>query len=143
MPVQNINIAIQEVESAFTPELPYPPKPDHNICKLLNTTDRYDCFPEDGASQEKCEMRGCCWLPTNAGTNNNITNDVPLNVPYCFYPSDYNRYVFRNISEAAFGIEAILERKFRSPYPDDVKILKMTFRFETEDRLRIKVSSKH
>lgn len=128
------------MERTFTSDLPYPPKPDYNICKLLNETDRFDCFPEDGASQEKCEMRGCCWVPPNPGSKSKNIQDVPLNIPYCFYPSNYISYSFKNISRAAFGIEAILERQFRSPYPDDVKILKMTFRFETKERLRIKVS---
>lgn len=116
-------------------DLPYPPKPDSNVCKLLNESERFDCFPEDGANPEACELRGCCWLPAKSQSK----NEVPLNIPYCFYPPNYNTYSFINISEAAFGVEAILERKFRSSYPDDVKTLKMTFIYESKDRLRVKV----
>lgn len=43
--------------------LPVPPKPDYAQCKLLNNEDKFDCFPENGATQESCEARGCCWIP--------------------------------------------------------------------------------
>lgn len=122
-------------------DLPYPPKPDWNDCKLPKESDRFDCFPEDGANQKDCETRGCCWLPAKSEPKKKNKKDVPLNVPYCFYPPNYESYSFVNISQTAFGIEAFLERKYRSPYPEDVKILKMIFKFETKDRLRVKVSS--
>lgn len=107
------------------------------MCKLVKDSERFDCYPEDGANQKDCETRGCCWLPAETGTK----FGVPLDVPYCFYPSNYNGYSFVNITKEAFGIEALLQRTYRSPYPDDVKILKMVFRFETMERLRVKVIS--
>lgn len=134
------NFKQDEVQFNLFRELPNPPKPDINVCKLVNESERFDCFPEDGANQKTCELRGCCWLSVNSELKDEQQEDVPLNVPYCFFPPNYNKYSFINISEAAFGIEAILERKFRSPYPDDVNVLKMTFRFETKDRLHVKVS---
>lgn len=36
-----------------------------------------DCHPQPGASQERCEARGCIWC----------TTDVP-NAPWCFFPED-------------------------------------------------------
>uniref|UniRef100_A0A493SZN8 P-type domain-containing protein n=1 Tax=Anas platyrhynchos platyrhynchos TaxID=8840 RepID=A0A493SZN8_ANAPP len=38
---------------------------------------RVDCHPQPGASQERCEARGCTWC----------TTDVP-NAPWCFFPED-------------------------------------------------------
>jgi hypothetical protein len=43
----------------------------------VTEADRFDCWPEIWlASQQKCEMRGCCWNPS-------LDNDVP----FCFYPT--------------------------------------------------------
>lgn len=105
----------------------------------MQSNDKFDCFPEDGANQKDCEMRGCCWASGKSNQKNMGEKDTPLNVPYCFYPPNYQTYTFINITNEAFGVEALLERKYRSPYPDDVKLLKMVFRFESKDRLRMKV----
>lgn len=45
------------------PLLPAPPKPDYAQCKLLRNENKFDCFPENGVTQESCEARGCCWIP--------------------------------------------------------------------------------
>jgi Trefoil (P-type) domain len=56
---------------------------------------RFDCHPLDGASQERCEERGCCWRepdkqgPTNVNSSNNGLGSAKfghLGVPLCFYP---------------------------------------------------------
>lgn len=121
-------------------QLPPPPKPDYSQCKLLNNSEKYDCFPEEGATVDACEARGCCWIPLQ--TNNKALN-VPLNVPYCFYPPNYKSYTYVNVSETAYGLNAFLRRQFRSPYPDDVEIIRMDIRYETSNRVHIKVIENH
>lgn len=115
--------------------LPSPPKPDYAQCELLTNAEKYDCYPEDGASADACEARGCCWIQLE----NENEGNVPLNVPYCFYPPNYESYTYLNITETAYGLNAYLRRKYRSPYPNDVEIIKMDVRFETSTRLHIKV----
>ena len=44
-------------------DLPDPPAPDTATCTAMRNADRFDCFPQDGANQELCEARGCCWVP--------------------------------------------------------------------------------
>lgn len=116
-------------------ELPPPPKPDYNQCKLLNDTEKFDCYPEDGANVQACEARGCCWIPHKMKKK----LDVKLDVPYCFYPPNYNSYTYINVTETAYGLTAFLRRKYRSPYPNDVETIKMDVRFETSNRLHVKV----
>lgn len=43
--------------------LPLPRRAPLAECSSFGNDDRFDCFPEDGATQEKCEARGCCWVP--------------------------------------------------------------------------------
>lgn len=121
-----------------TKELPLPPKPDYNQCKILKDKEKFDCFPEDGADRSKCEERGCCWIPLKHKSKR--LKGVSLDVPYCFYPVNYQSYKYVNMTETAFGLVAYLKRSFRSPYPNDVETVKMTVRYETENRLHIKVS---
>ncbi|XP_062438890.1 maltase-glucoamylase-like [Rhea pennata] len=50
---------------------------DLQCSRELPVKSRIDCHPQPGASQEKCEARGCTWCST----------DVP-NAPWCFFPED-------------------------------------------------------
>ncbi len=42
-------------------------------------TQRVDCYPETGASQQTCEARGCLWKAVAGGNT--------ANEPYCYYPA--------------------------------------------------------
>ena len=42
----------------------------------MNRALRRDCHPEPDATQERCELRGCCWYPSGG--------------PWCFYPAEGN-----------------------------------------------------
>lgn len=124
-----------------TKELPPPPKPDYDQCKATKDANRFDCYPEDGASAQKCEARGCCWVPKKSKLKRKKI-DVPLNVPYCFYPPNYQSYKYVNMTYTAYGLEAYLKRSYRSPYPNDVETIKMVVKYETENRLHVKVRCK-
>lgn len=118
-------------------ELPLPPKPDYAQCKLLNDLEKFDCLPEDGANANACEARGCCWVELKTEKEQKTS----LNVPYCFYPPNYQSYSFLNVTETAYGLNAFLRRKYRSPYPNDVEIIKMDVRYDTSTRLHVKVNA--
>ncbi|KAK4877010.1 hypothetical protein RN001_009516 [Aquatica leii] len=114
-----------------------PPKPNYEQCKLVKDEERFDCYPEDGANVAGCEARGCCWMPLKSKTKKKKLN-VPLDVPYCFYPPNYETYKYVNITETAYGLTAFLKRSYKSAYPDDVEVIKMTVKYESENRLHIK-----
>lgn len=120
--------------------LPPPPPPGPEECKLVNDIDKFDCYPEDGASEENCIARGCCWVASQFNHIDKVNGTVPLNTPYCFYPANFSTYKYVNVSETAFGLIIFLNRSYRSPYPNDAEILKMIVKYENENRLHVKVS---
>lgn len=141
------NIMRQVVEKvAHTSPVIRPPKSaSFKQCANISDELKFDCYPEDGANESRCKARGCCWVPKKKLLNeehneNNRTQNTPLNVPYCFYPLIYGGYKFINITETPSGSVSFLQRTFKSPYPDDVAVIRMDIRYEAERRLRIKVT---
>lgn len=114
-------------------------------CEQISDEFKFDCYPEDGATESRCKARGCCWVSRNKkllnkdSVENSRVHHASLNVPYCFYPSGYGGYKFINITETPSGSISFLKRTFKSPYPGDVAVIRMDIRYETEQRLRIKV----
>ncbi|XP_077865950.1 lysosomal alpha-glucosidase-like, partial [Saccoglossus kowalevskii] len=106
---------------------------------------RFDCFPEDGVTQSKCEARGCCWrLPKSSGNHTTPPRRggrlLPTqDVPYCFYPSDYPTYSLSNLKETDYGYTGDLRRSTHSYYPKDIMQLKLDVYFETNTRLHFKI----
>lgn len=111
--------------------LPLPPQVDPASCSNFRDVERIDCYPENGASKTGCQNRGCCWATPLVQST--------LNVPYCFYPRGYGGYTILNISETSYGLEAYLNRTFRSAYPKDIAVIKMIVKFEDESRIHIKI----
>lgn len=131
-PVQNNNFDVPYCFYKNMTALPPPPKPESSTCSKFHDVERMDCYPENGASESGCGNRGCCWAPP--------TGLTALNVPYCFYPRGYCGYNLLNITKTAYGLDAYLNRTFRSAYPRDVRVVKMVVKFEQENRLHIKIS---
>lgn len=113
-----------------------PPSPDYRQCKLLSNDQKFDCYPESGANAKACESRGCCW----AAPNEFDAGNIGMNVPYCFFPPNYASYTYVNVTETPFGLVSFLKRRFKSAYLEDVETIKMTVRYETENRLHVKVN---
>ncbi|XP_071510130.1 lysosomal alpha-glucosidase-like isoform X1 [Diadema antillarum] len=114
-------------------------------CTQTNDNLRFDCYPESGASQSKCEARGCCWAPAKSGDVKpprrwNTTKGGPqINVPYCYYPSDYPGYSFNGIATTSYGYTVNFTRSTKSYYPNDIMNLRLDAYFENDNRLRIKI----
>ena len=64
---------------------------------MIDVDFRFDCHPGEGATEERCLARGCCWIaPNNRNEIKHATNLSERNnrivrhtVPYCFYPEGY------------------------------------------------------
>ncbi|XP_066291230.1 lysosomal alpha-glucosidase-like isoform X2 [Branchiostoma lanceolatum] len=94
-------------------------------CPDEDNAHRFDCYPEDFATQEKCEARGCCWRKPNG-------------VPFCYFPPDYPSYSLGEVKSTPLGATAVLTRtNASSPYPKAVNQLTMDLRFETDTRLHL------
>lgn len=109
-------------------------------CGHVDDNHRFDCYPELGASQQKCEARGCCWAPAKSRRENALDPaGVKLDVPYCYYPLDYPGYANGVPTPTNYGFTANLTRTTKSYYPNDILNLKMDVYYETDSRLRVKI----
>ncbi|GAB6022667.1 hypothetical protein CHUAL_006760 [Chamberlinius hualienensis] len=99
-------------------------------------------------SHVQCLQRGCCWDPL---PNQNISGPyreeypqgrypIHIGAPPCYYPQDYPTYKYDSVQTTNTGYVAYLSRTVPSPFPNDVPQIKIDIYFETEYRLRIKIS---
>lgn len=106
-------------------------------------TAKIDCFPTNGATKDKCEALGCIWspvesvekhnevtvafpdMPFDVSTKSLLEGEVPeqikIDVPWCYFPDDYNGYhvVERSISGDKFK----LKRNRTSGFANDISDL--------------------
>ncbi|XP_015511679.1 lysosomal alpha-glucosidase-like [Neodiprion lecontei] len=105
-----------------------------NIPKAL----RFDCHPEDGASQLSCTNRGCCWNPID--DDNDSENMYRLDAPFCYYPEDWPGYEFINSTIKGNDFSGFLIRKVKSFYNDDIPVIKMETTTLSDSILRVKIN---
>jgi len=101
----------------------------NNFCSVTSDVYKFDCFPRGNGDQKSCEERNCCWSP----------NAPNSQVPWCYYPSNYNNYKVINVTKTRNKIVAFFNLTTSTNYKDDVKLLCMDISFQTALRLRIKV----
>ncbi|XP_067246031.1 sucrase-isomaltase, intestinal [Chanodichthys erythropterus] len=99
-------------------------------CPNIPDGERVDCFPDGGASQQKCLERACCWSPLNE-----------TNVPWCFFSKNHGYSVVSENKPDSTHIEAKLTR-MDSPslFGADIKELTFYAEMQTENRFRFKIT---
>ncbi|XP_029026154.1 sucrase-isomaltase, intestinal-like [Betta splendens] len=102
-------------------------------CPNIPHAERVDCYPDGGASQQKCEQRGCCWTPLTES-----------NVPWCFFPANQGYVVESKEEPNRFELRAQLKR-LASPslFGGDVQELALHAEMQTSNRLRFKIYDPH
>lgn len=92
---------------------------------------RFDCYPERGVvvTEDLCRARNCCFVRTE-------TNGVP----WCFYPPDFPSYNLVALNETETGLSGKLVRTRKTYYPKDVEVLQLDVLFESDSRLRVKIT---
>ena len=111
-------------------------------CDQPDNSKRFDCFPGQLADEKSCEARGCCWKPVlikDKFIDYVIRLERPINVPFCFFPTNYNGYHLSDIHDTSVGKSALLNRKTKSGWPKDINVLQVDVFYESSTRLRIKV----
>ncbi|KAM7452410.1 hypothetical protein ABFA07_000090 [Porites harrisoni] len=104
-------------------------------CSQIADAYRFDCYPEDGASEQNCLNRGCCWRPPSA----EVDGKVPLNIPYCFYPTNYGyKLVSKEKTQTGYLLR-LVKQGHPGPYGKDIENLTVDVRFETRERLHFKI----
>ncbi|KAL4706223.1 hypothetical protein ACJJTC_018407 [Scirpophaga incertulas] len=100
------------------------------VCAKFDDNMRFDCFPQANANENDCIKRGCCWgVPDHRGAN----------IPYCFYPPQYDTFKFLNMTEDKHSITVYYEKARPSGYPDDFEIARIDFKYLSDDTLQIKI----
>ncbi|XP_064651358.1 lysosomal alpha-glucosidase-like isoform X1 [Lineus longissimus] len=121
-----VDSMVQDTPWCFYPSST-PPDPK---CNVPDPT-RLDCYPESGASPDKCKAKGCCWVPASSTANG---------IPYCFYPADNSTgYNMSQPQPTSFGYTTKLTRNKHSHWPDDVMTLQMDLMMETKTRDHFKI----
>ncbi|XP_071390650.1 sucrase-isomaltase, intestinal [Centroberyx affinis] len=99
-------------------------------CPSIPLAERVDCFPDAGASKQKCEQRGCCWGPLDE-----------RNVPWCFFSSNHGYTVESVETSSALAIKARLKRKDSpSLFGADIEELSFHAIMKSHNRLQFKIS---
>ncbi|XP_056135894.1 lysosomal alpha-glucosidase isoform X2 [Lampris incognitus] len=117
--------------------------PNLETCSLIPEAWRFDCYPERGTVVTKamCEARSCCFIPTSASSS---TSSQPRTgrdgVPWCFYPQEFPTYSLVSINDTALGQKGKLEKQVRTYYPRDILTLELELWYETEKRLRVRIT---
>lgn len=123
-------------------------------CEDVPLSERFDCLPSATPNQEECVARGCCWkevlevpkrekpfpAPRIHQPTHGFSQDVPLNIPFCYYPKDYHGYHFTNLTPSDLGYQGYMSRNSPSGYSGDVDTLYFEVRMETDSRIRIKIT---
>ncbi|XP_071751949.2 sucrase-isomaltase, intestinal [Centroberyx gerrardi] len=99
-------------------------------CPSIPLAERVDCFPDAGASKQKCEQRGCCWGPLDE-----------RNVPWCFFSSNHGYTVESVDTSDLHAIKAHLKRKDSpSLFGADIEELSFHAILKSHNRLQFKIS---
>lgn len=91
---------------------------------------RFDCHPEDGATQERCEARKCCWKSKNSNE---------ISVPICYYPSDFPNYEVTSNDPTDFGQRIQIVKSQTIYMPNEILKLTVDLIYETQQRFRIRI----
>ncbi|KAJ7394088.1 hypothetical protein OS493_003764 [Desmophyllum pertusum] len=103
-------------------------------CSNIPDNLRFDCYPQGVANEQSCLNRGCCWTKPSI-----VDDEVPLDIPYCFYPNDYG-YQLVNQQKTQTGFLLSLAKKGHAgPYGKDIENVAVDVRFEARNRLHFKV----
>lgn len=96
-------------------------------CLDIEPNDRLDCNPDDPIDKDVCLRRGCCWTPDQQlkPLHNISDNKSPLNVPFCYFSSDYVGYEVQSIETYAYRTVVTLNRKIGSGFLRDSQIVKL------------------
>ncbi|XP_022623710.1 maltase-glucoamylase, intestinal-like [Seriola dumerili] len=102
-------------------------------CPNIALAERVDCFPDAGASKQKCEQRGCCWGPLDE-----------RNVPWCFFSTNHG-YTVESVKQPNHFVMKAQLKRMASPslFGADIQELSLHAEMQSNNRLRFKIYDAH
>nr|XP_012150826.1 PREDICTED: lysosomal alpha-glucosidase-like isoform X3 [Megachile rotundata] len=136
-----INIIIKDIHEVVDEKWKYnvtlEEMPGTIQCNNIPVGLRFDCHPEDGASELSCKSRGCCWNPINKQISK--IKRAPLNVPYCYYSKNWTIYKYENYSKEGNEFIGFLKQTGNSFYENDLPFVKVEISSVDDSILRVKM----
>ncbi len=106
-------------------------------CNQSSTAARFNCYPEDNPTEQNCTARQCCWQPLLQQSNLSAFHD--LDVPPCYYPSDFPTYEVTSNEPTDFGQRIQLYKSQATYLKYNINNLTVDLIYETPQRFRIKI----
>lgn len=106
-------------------------------CNQPSNVARFDCHPDDGATQERCEARKCCWKSPIQHSKSQNVNDIT--VPSCYYPTDFPNYEVTSNIPTDFGQRIEIVKSQTIYIPNEILKLTVDLIYETQQRFRIRI----
>ncbi|XP_031467708.1 maltase-glucoamylase, intestinal-like, partial [Phasianus colchicus] len=102
-------------------------------CPSVEIAERIDCIPDQIATKNLCNLRGCCWSPQS-----------DTSVPWCFFSSNHGYRVEGEQRATQQGFQATLTR-FSSPslFGGDINTVLLTAEYQTQNRFHFKKKKKN
>ncbi|XP_028650310.2 sucrase-isomaltase, intestinal [Erpetoichthys calabaricus] len=97
-------------------------------CSPIPDSERIDCYPDGGASKDKCAERGCCWYPLSTTT-----------IPWCFFSKNRGYEVLQQ-DKTSKGYEAKLKR-LPAPtlFGNETENAQLIIEIQSQNRLHFKI----
>ncbi|XP_011299226.1 lysosomal alpha-glucosidase isoform X2 [Fopius arisanus] len=108
-------------------------------CSKVVRKMRFDCHPENGASELSCIARRCCWDPPIAQHNEAYEE---IQVPYCFYPQNWHLYQYERMNETSGEFEGELKNIASSFYKKDIQVVGMRATKIDRNILRVRLENR-
>lgn len=106
-------------------------------CDVEDHLSKFDCYPEEGANQQACLARGCCWKETHLYAKNLY---VPLAEPYCYFPKNFPKYkVSQTLLNGVDGVTYRIEKQIPSFRPNEILNLTVNIKYDSKERLRVRI----
>lgn len=103
-------------------------------CSDILESWRFDCYPERNVvvTEDMCHARNCCFARASKEKNG---------IPWCYYPPEFPSYTLEAVNDTETGLTGRLVRTQKTYYPKDVETLQLDVLYESNSRLRVKVSA--
>lgn len=110
----------------------------------IDDEQRFDCYPEYGASESACISRGCCWRPPKFNKLSSHKFDKKnrnylLNVPYCYYPTGFPNYQVVSTKKYKNGYSYTLLKANATFRPNELLKLEARILLESSQRARVQI----
>ncbi|XP_047912381.2 maltase-glucoamylase-like [Anser cygnoides] len=99
-------------------------------CPSVTAAERIDCIPDQVATKNLCNLRGCCWSPQS-----------DTSVPWCYFSSNHGYKMGGQVQSTPQGFQVLLNR-LSSPslFGNDINTVLLTAEYQTQNRFRFKIT---